>query len=115
MIYNYENELVEELEEPNKMSYQTEFGLARLGIKIYLSYSRFDKYYLTSFNSKDTMLFIDLCNSTILYDRNGNLTELREKQKEKLETYSNEANYEYHNLKTLEPLLDIKSINNKKG
>lgn len=110
VIYNYDNRFIEELEKLNKKFYETEDGLSKYGIKIYLSYGRFDNYCLIPNGVPDILLARDLYSSTILFDRTGNLTNLQKEQIESKDESVQNIVFEYNNLGTLEPPIEANMI-----
>lgn len=110
VIYNYDNSFIEKLEKLNKMIYETEDSLSRYGIKIYLSYGRLDNYCLIPKGIPDILLARDLYTSTILFDRTGNLTNLKDKQNESKDESIQNIVFEYNNLGILEPPIEADTI-----
>lgn len=114
VIYNYDNRFIDEIENLNKKIYETEDSLSKFGIKIYLSYGRFDNYCLIPNGVADTLLARDLYSSTMLFDRTGNLTRLKNEQNESKDESVQNIIFKYSNLRILEPPIEADMISEKK-
>lgn len=82
--------------------YTEEHNLREYGVKIHIFMDNANLYTATALNEAETIRQIDLFNSTILFDRTGKYTEIKEKlQKEEVDDI-----YFYRDLAEIVPPID---------
>lgn len=88
-----------------------ESSLRKYGIRIYVHGSYAEKYTLFDLNPSEVRASNDLFNSTILFDRTGEYTEIKDKQS-KVKGINN-LYFDYENLAEIVPPLDLSLIEKK--